>query len=283
MSRISPPSPVDAVLRRPHGLLEGPRIGAGGELVYSDVIAGGVYSCAPDGEVRELLPRRRGIGGIVPHADGGWVMSGRTLLHLAPDGTQRDLYAGTAEATAGFNDLASTPAGGLLAGELRYRPLAGEEPRPGCVLLLTAGGGVRVVAEDVTWPNGLGLAPDGRTLYISDYARRLVLSASLDGGGHSEFARAPRGSADGLAVDEEGGVWVALGEGAAVARFHPDGALDEVIELPATFVSSLSFGGEDMRDVLITTADNRVEPELGGTLLRARSEIPGLPVRPAEV
>jgi hypothetical protein len=44
-----------------------------------------------DGALTELLPRRRGIGGACAHADGGWVISGRTLLHLRPDGTQREL------------------------------------------------------------------------------------------------------------------------------------------------------------------------------------------------
>jgi D-xylonolactonase len=78
-------------------------------------------------------------------------------------------------------------------------------------------------------------------------------------------------------------VWVALGEGGGVARFHPDGCLDEVVALPAGFVSSLSFGGTDMRDVLITTADNRVDPQLGGTLLSARSEVAGLPVAAVRV
>jgi sugar lactone lactonase YvrE len=88
------------------------------------------------------------------------------------------------------------------------------------------------------------------------------------------------GSADGLAVDAEGGVWIALAEGGGVARFYPDGRLHEVVDLPATLVSSLSFGGPDMRDVLITTADNEVQPELGGTLLRARSEVAGLALAP---
>jgi gluconolactonase len=269
-------------LERPHGLLEGPRFGPGGELVYSDVIAGGVFACAPDGTVSELLGRRRGIGGIVPHADGGWVLSGRTVVHLLPDGSQRELLAD--EGAAGYNDLGSTPAGELLAGELRFRPFAGEPPQPGRLLALAPGGAVRVLSEQVVWPNGIGVAPDGRTVYVSDYAQRCVLRSDLDGSATGEFARMPDGcSADGLAVDEQGGVWVALGEGGGVARLAPDGGLDELISLPARFVSSLSFGGPDRREVLIATADNEVEPLLGGTLLRARSEIPGLPVYPVRV
>jgi gluconolactonase len=281
MSLLSEAVPVEGVLRRPHGLLEGPRFGPAGELIYSDVLAGGVFACEADGEPAELLPRRRGIGGILPHVDGGWVISGRTLLHLAPDGTQRELLSG--QDACGYNDLGSTPEGSLLAGELRYRPMAGEQPRNGRLLLLGPAGEVTVLGEQLIWPNGIGLAPDGETVYVSDYAHQHVLLTNLGGAPMREFARVPHGSADGLAVDEEGGVWVALGEGGGVARFHPDGSLHETFQLPAGFVSSISFGGADRRDVLITTADNLAQPELGGTLLRARSEIPGLPVYPVAV
>ena len=83
-----------------------------------------------------------------------------------------------------------------------------------------------------------------------------------------------------FALDCEGGIWFALGKGGGVARFHANGELDELVEMPASFVSSLCFGGPDMRDVLITTADNQIHPELGGTLLRARSDLAGLAVAP---
>jgi sugar lactone lactonase YvrE len=268
---------VEPVLRAPHGLLEAPRFGPHGELVFSDVIAGGLWECPPLGEPRELLAKRRGIGGAVAHERGGWVISGRNVIHLGPSGEQRELLSG--EGVCGYNDLGTTPQGNLLAGVLHYRPLAGEDPRPGQLIVLEPRG-PRVLSEDVTWPNGIGCSPDGATVYLSDYARRAVLSIPLAGGPTEEFCSSPRGSVDGLAVDAEGGVWVALGEGGGVARVHPDGRLDEIVELPASFVSSLSFGGPDMREVLITTADNEVQPELGGTLLRARSEVAGLALAP---
>jgi sugar lactone lactonase YvrE len=281
MSLLSGVAPVSAVLGRAHGLLEGPRFAPDGELVYSDVVAGGVWACSADGLVREILPKRRGVGGILPHRDGGWVLSGRTVLHLAGDGSQRVLLDDPA--ACGYNDLSSTAAGDLLAGVLRYRPLAGESPRDGQLVRLDLDGGLCVLTEELVWPNGIGVAPDQQTIYVSDYERRLVLAVAADGSGVSEFARSPRGSADGLAVDCEGGVWIALGEGGGVARFQADGRLDELISVPARFVSSVSFGGTDLCDVLISTADNLVTPELGGTLLRARSEVAGLAVTPVRV
>jgi len=281
VSLLSPAEPVAAVLGHEHSLLEGPRITAGGGFVYSDVIAGGLWSCSPEGVLGELLPRRRGIGGVVAHAAGGWVISGRSILHVLPDGTQRELLADPE--VPGYNDLGATPAGDLLAGELRYRPMAGEPEREGRLLVLAPGGELRVLSEEVLWPNGIGVSPDGKRVYFSDYGRRRVLVTDLAGGPTEVFAMAPRGSADGLAVDAEGGVWIALGEAGALARFTPGGELDELTEVPAGFVSSVSFGGADMRDVLISTADNELRPELGGTLFRARCEIAGQPLAPVRV
>jgi sugar lactone lactonase YvrE len=280
MTLLSGVEPIEAVLDRPHGLLEAPRFGPGGEAIYSDVIAGGVWACSAGGAVREVLPKRRGIGGIVAHADGGWVISGRNVLHLHPSGEQRELLA--EDGAVGYNDLGVTPEGELLAGELRFLPMAGDEPRLGRLLKVARDGAVEVLTEDVIWPNGIGVSPDGKTIYLSDYARALVLAVTA-GGDTREFCRAPRGSADGLAVDSDGGVWLALGEGGGIARFHPDGELDAVMDLPTGFLSSLCFGGGDMRDVLITTADNHIRPELGGTLLRARSEVAGLRVAPVVI
>jgi sugar lactone lactonase YvrE len=282
-------APIAAVLDRPHGLLEAPRLGSDGEIVYSDVLAGGFFALAPDGFVAALVPKRRGIGGAVAHADGGWVISGRSLLHVSPDGSQRELLGDGAtagldgEALCGFNDLGATPDGDLLAGVLRYRPLAGEPERNGQLVRIDAHGHVDVLTDEVIWPNGIGVAPDGDTIYISDYARASVLALDRRGGAVREFCRSPRGSADGLAVDADGGVWFALGEGGGLARFGADGRLDEIVELPAQFVSSLCFCGADMRDVLITTADNQIRPQLGGALFRARSAVAGLALRPVAV
>ena len=75
-----------------------------------------------------------------------------------------------------------------------------------------------------------------------------------------------------MAVDAQGGVWVALGPGAGIGRLDASGALVEIIDLPGAFVSSVSFAGDDLQDLLVTTADR---------VLRGRSPVPGLPVPPA--
>lgn len=162
MALLSTPTPVDSVLVRRHGLLEGPRLTPEGTALFSDVIAGGVFAVRADGEVAELAPCRRGVGGLVPHRDGGVVVTGRTLLHVDADGEGRELHADAA--VRGFSDLTTTPTGAIVAGAPRYRPLAGEPPVPGQLVRVDGRGTVAVLSEAPLWPNGIGLSPDGSRL-----------------------------------------------------------------------------------------------------------------------
>ena len=135
--------------------------------------------------------------------------------------------------------------------------------------------------DGLDWPNGIGFSPDGRTLYACDYHAGHVIAHAVDAAGDVSsrrvFWRSPSGDVDGLAVDERGGVWVALGRGGGVARVGPGGVLERVLDVPAGFVASCSFGGVDRRDLYIATQDNTDDPARGGTLFRVRVDVPGLP------
>jgi len=248
-----------------YGLLEAPVWDGAGGVYFSDVLQGGVRRWS-DGGVEDVLPKRRGIGGMCLHADGGLVVSGRDVIHVR--GEEQRTLLGDLEGVTGFNDLGTDGEGRVYVGALRFKPFAGESPTPGQVWRIDSEGAADPVLEEIDWPNGIGFSPDGGTMYACDYAHGAVLTA--DG----VFARSPAGSTDGLAVDEQGGVWVAMGDGGAIARFEHDGSLDRTVEIPAEFVSSLCFGGDDMRDVYVTTM---------GALLHGRSDVPGLPVPPATV
>jgi sugar lactone lactonase YvrE len=261
-----------------YGLVEAPCVDEDG-VYFSDVLGGGVHRWSSDGTVETVIPKRRGIGGMCLHADGGLVVSGRDLVHVR-DGESRTLLE--LEGVTGFNDLTVGSEGELYVGVLRFKPFAGEDPVPGEIWRVAAPGEAREVVGGIQWANGIGLSPDGDTLYASDFAPGEVIACELATGDRRVLARTSSGDADGLAVDVEGCVWVALGSGGAVGRFSPGGELEEVLDVPASFVSSLCFGGTDGRDLYLTTADNTDDPSSAGTLFRTRVDRAGLP-RPRAV
>src|SRR5262249_24342759 len=152
---------------------------------------------APGGSVTTIVPKRRGIGGLALHADGGVVISGRTLQHVK-GGETRELLA--LDGVSGFNDLTTAADGCVYAGALRLKPFEGEQPVPGEIWKVGADGEPAIVFGGVDWPNGIGLSPDGHTLYACDYASGRVLAHDLDSPDEAArvFAVSPSGFADGL-------------------------------------------------------------------------------------
>jgi gluconolactonase len=262
---------VGAVLREQHGLLEAP-CETGDGIAYSDVMVGGVYLAAADGAVTTLLERRRGIGGMALVRGGGLLVSGRDIS-VVRDGALETLYADPE--SFGFNDLVALRDGSVVAGVFRYRPLHGDPPVPGELVRLDPDGSTRTLVGDIVWPNGIAEAPDG-ALFVSDYERRHVKRVDAQTGAAEVFHELADGNPDGLAVDAEGALWIAAGTAAALVRVSADGVVDRIVDVPARFVSSLCFAGEDR--VYVTTADNLVTPYTGGSLLTARSDVPGAEV-----
>jgi sugar lactone lactonase YvrE len=156
---------------------------------------------------------------------------------------------------------------------------------------------VDTIRRGLTIPNGLDWTGDGCRMYFVDSRDPAVSVLDFDvesgtiGEGRPFMRMAdvpewPRpGVPDGLTVDEEDCVWVAVWGGGCVLRFHPDGTLIGRIDVPVSRVSSCAFGGEDLRDLFITTAweDATAEqlvaqPNAGG-LYRARPGVRGRPAR----
>src|SRR4051812_24009249 len=164
------------------GLVEGPRLADDGSAWFSDVTQGGVYRVDPSGTVHLELPGRRGIGGLVPHADGGFVVTGRTLIHRTATGEDRVLLE--RDDVTGFNDLTTLPDGSLIVGALH-------DPPPGLVLQVRAPGEATVISEALLWPSGIAVDAAGRIL-AADFTRGHVVR--LDDG--EVHCTAPRGTCD---------------------------------------------------------------------------------------
>jgi gluconolactonase len=246
-------------------------------------VNGGVYRRSPDGGITTVVPKRRGVGGIALHADGGLVISGRNVCHVK-GGVTRVLFA--RDGVPGFNDLFTDALGRVYTGSMRTDPFRVEGER-------TAGECYRIDAEGhatelyggVSLSNGIGFSPRGDRIYHCDTARGLVLVHALDPSGHTE-ARSPirvEGGPDGLAVDAEGCIWVALFRGGALQRFTPEGEADRRIAVPARAVTSLCFGGDDLRDLYVVSGDNSEDPGRRGSVFRTRSDVAGLPAPVARI
>jgi sugar lactone lactonase YvrE len=146
------------------------------------------------------------------------------------------------------------------------------------------------MVEGVSISNGLGWSPDGTTMYYVDTPTQRIDRFEFDPVSgdirdRREFVtiREGGGRPDGITVDSEGAVWVATWPGWGVHRYLPDGSLDAIIPLPVSNVSSCELGGEDLRDLYITTAwellseEERASQPLAGSLFRTRVDVPGVP------
>jgi len=274
-----------------YGLIEGPLWDPERGLLFSDVLVGGVYCLDRQDQVTTLFEHRRGIGGISLHEAGGVVVSGRNIsLKLYAGGDTILLLDRDEEhGNVGYNDITTDAKGRIYAGSLGSSPVFddGRQPAAGDLYLIDLDGGARVVAGDVLLTNGLGLSPDGRTLYHSDSRRqtvhRYVVSEDGSLGDKETFVTTERGAPDGLALSADGAVWVALAGGHAVAVYEPSGELREYVEIPLPMCTSVCFGGDDLRDLYIASGSDGADSDRAGSLYRYRSPVAGLPVPVARV
>jgi sugar lactone lactonase YvrE len=158
-----------------------------------------------------------------------------------------------------------------------------ERPGAGTLYRLDPDLTVAPVLTGVTVSNGLGVDPTGTRVYYNDTPAGHVAVFDLDAGPASlrPFAEVGEGHPDGLTVDAEGGVWVALWEGSAVHRFTPDGRLDARVRLPVSRVTACTFGGPDLDTLYVTTSAEGVAPgaePLAGALFAVVPGVRGLPV-----
>ncbi|MCY0854086.1 SMP-30/gluconolactonase/LRE family protein [Cupriavidus sp. D39] len=136
--------------------------------------------------------------------------------------------------------------------------------------------------------NGPAMSPDARTLYHADTVKRLVYSFDVGQDGSLSrrrvFARlSGKGYPDGMVVDADGHLWIAVFGGARIERWSPGGSLVDVIRFQCDNITKLAFGGDDLRTVYVTTARKglslreREQQPLAGGLFSFRAPVSGLP------
>jgi sugar lactone lactonase YvrE len=252
-----------------------------GGLRWVDMLAGDVLSLAADGTVERrhvasvaAALRPRGRGGAVLGIERGFALEDA-------DGTITRLSELWTEERLRMNEGACDPDGRFYCGSMAYD----KRPGGGALYRLDPDRSAHVVLENVTVSNGLDWSPDGSLAYYNDTdtGRVDVFDYERDAGlsGRRPFVETGA-RPDGLTVDAEGGVWVALSNAGAVRRYTADGLLDEVVELPVTKVTACTFGGPRLDQLFITTSREALDPAAepaAGSLFRAVPGVTGLPVR----
>lgn len=220
--------------------------------------------------------RARAEGGYVVATERGFALTDGelTVVSEIPVFGETDLR---------LNEGACDAAGRFYCGSMAYDGRSGA----GRVYRLDPDLSVHVVLPSVTVPNGLAWTASGERALHADTGDGVIWAYDFDteAGGFGE--RRPfvqfdgaTGLPDGMAVDDEGGVWVALWGGGAVHRYTPSGELDAVVQVPVTNVTSCAFGGADLRTLYITTSRQGLaepEPHAGG-LFAVETGVAGAPV-----
>jgi D-xylonolactonase len=267
--------------------LEAPRVDDAGNLYFSEVMEGGIHRLSPDGKIDSFITDRKYIGGLALTADGGFISSGRAgLEYFNPETAERRalefLYDG--RPIVHINDIQPEDRGSLYVGGTHDPDIdEGGLPRWTSLYRLDPSGAATKLWDGMVISNGLGFSPDRSRLYFSETFQGLVVfDVTPERTLANRRLLAPFSGADGLQVDAAGGIWVANYALGKVVRFTPDGTVDRDIDFSSRFdgcrVTSLTFGGPDLKDLYVVTAgDYRKPPAKDGRVYRARSDVAGQP------
>ena len=263
------------------------------ELLRVDILAGRVYRdrIADDGS---LLPVRtydlgRTVGAIAPiEGDDGWLVAAdRGIAHLAPDGS---LHAIADIAPAGHQDeRRRLRSDGAVLGRHDGR----SAPEPPLCIGLESTERSELVLDGLTISNGLDWSLDGRTMYLADSGPCVVHAFDFDADrGTISNSRVlidlaeDVGTPDGLTVDADGDLWVAIWGAGRVNRYSADGVFREELIVPAAQTTSCAFAGPGLDRLYVTTAtedfsdEQRKADRAAGLVYRFETCATGRPAAP---
>jgi sugar lactone lactonase YvrE len=264
---------------------------ATGRLLWVDIEARTLHLFDPaSGDDRSILFDDR-VGAAAPTTDGGVLvaLADRLVMVDLGDESVRTLVEIPHGDGLRLNDGACDPSGRLWVGSLALDYARGR----GALYRYSIEEGLERVLEDVTLSNGIGWSPDGGTMYYVDSMAYRVDAFDFDVATGAISERRPliviergAGIPDGLAVDDEGGIWLALWGRAAIRCYRPDGEVERVLAVPADNVTACCFGGDDGRSLYVTSAsvelpvERRSAQPLAGSVFVTDPGVSGPPAQP---
>jgi sugar lactone lactonase YvrE len=263
---------------------------AAAELVWVDIVGRSILRYRPADGAVSTLSTPSDVGSVAVRAGGGYVAAladGFWTVGPGSDDWTRLAPVDADRPDRRFNDGKCDPAGRFLAGTMGYE----KRPGMGALYRLDPDGTVERLLDDVTISNGLAWSEDGLTFYYIDTPTRRVDASDYDPVTGRLAGRRPwivlpddePGSPDGMTIDTDGGLWVALWGGWAVHRYDRAGRLDTIVGLPVSHVTSCTFGGATLEDLYITSAwsertdEQRAAEPHAGSVFRVRPGFRGYP------
>lgn len=230
-----------------------------GVLWFVDILGRHIHCFDPTTSATRSLTVSQEIGAVVPTRDGGLLAAVRDGIAIV------DTETGALELVAPIetdlpenrmNDAKCDPHGRLWAGTMAFDAATSA----GTLYRYDHTGAVTPILDGLTISNGLAWTADHRTMYFVDSAHGVdAFDFNLDAGTVANRRRhitiaADLGLPDGISIDTEDHLWIAIWGGSRVQRYRPDGTLDLEVGLPVSQVTSVTFGGATLQDLYITTA-----------------------------
>jgi sugar lactone lactonase YvrE len=260
-------------------------------LLWVDILSARVHALDPRTGEASSISCAEQVTSLVPDAAGGFVATtahGFARFDPSTGGTQPIVSVESGERTR-MNDGKCDPNGRFVAGSMAVDLT---DTGAGALYSLEPDCTARVLLRAVTISNGLDWSPDGETFFYVDSGAEGIDrfdydSASGDLSGRTRIVSLPRsaGLLDGLAVDEEGCLWVAIAYSGCVVRYSPEGEKLATVTVPTSVPTSCCFGGAELDQLFVTTAAEYVpedaragEPARGG-LFVCEPGVAGQPAR----
>jgi sugar lactone lactonase YvrE len=257
-----------------------------GVLWWVDIEGRRIHRFDPASRADIAIETPSHVGAVALRANGGLIAALADGVYAADfeSGVLAPFTALDEPSHVRSNESKCDPAGRLLVGSMAY-----DYSPIGSLYSIEPDGSVRRLLADLSIANGMAWSADGGTFYYIDSPTRGVDAFDYDLATGSISRKRqhlafddPVAKPDGMAIDAEGGLWIAFWDAAEVRRYGPDRQLEVVVHVPATQVTSGIFGGPDLQDLYITTATTELgeaqlaeQPQAGG-LFHVRSPVPGL-------
>ena len=249
---------------------EGPALGRDGQSIYwVDICRPCIFSLNLDSDELTRFPQEEMITAVSDTGNGLLVAgsSGIRLIEPSSGRTLRTLSDPEAHIpTNRFNDGKRDSKGRFWIGSIAFNL----EKGAGSLYRVDEDGTTRTVETNLTLPNGMGWSCDNRTMYLVDTADRLVYAYDFDeeDGAISnrrtliEIDENCDGSPDGMDVDDDGNLWIAMWDGWSLRKYSPDGVLLNEVAVPFPRPTSCLCLGNDRNRLIVTSARIRVSNEI---------------------